>query len=253
MRKITLFVAAILTLGLAMGCKSGKDAVRPVGGLLDTALGADQAPETVRMDKGNIVWETLLDDPQNGLCVRSARCVQDSLSTEGFGVRVTYGTRCTDFPDLRHGRMPEACFLKDKGELIFIGSSMEGTGVQVERPYRIRFDADSTARIVADIDPFDMQETFRKHLGYKVSGKEMALYCDGDLLIAVPIPDKQLSDSSVQIGEQICYDCSDGLQVQVTPGILTPDSPVPDYEYLPTVTADVTWTETGFSISAFRL
>ena len=47
---------------------------------------------------------------------------------------------------------------------------MEGTGVHVEKLYKIQFDDNSKAQIVAQVDPFNIQEAVCGGLRYLING-----------------------------------------------------------------------------------
>ena len=143
-----LMVAAVVALcGTMTGCKG--NAQRPVNGTMEEASQIGEAPQAVvdLMKQVTIDdrYETVMEDKAGGVAVYSLLKCSDSISSEGYGMVVAKGDVKTALPQLRHGRMPRARYDAATGDLWILGSDMEGTGVNVERPYLLRFGDDGYA------------------------------------------------------------------------------------------------------------
>ena len=246
-----LMVAAVVALcGMMTGCKS--NAQRPVNGTMEEAVAPGDAPQAVMdlMKHVNIDdrYETLMEDKTTGVSVWSLMKCSDEVSSEGYGIVVGKGDVKTALPQLRHGRMPRARFDTATGELWILGSDMEGTGVNVERPYLLSFDDNGYASIVNSIDPYEMQQALCKALTYSIDGQEITFYADGKELAKATNKMEDMGgfmDDAIYIGEQIAYGIEGPLTVQVTPGINFVVGKVLQYDDMPTITATVTLGEDG--------
>lgn len=244
--------AICLTLLLA-GCRQA--AVQPVQGILTEPATAAAAPAAVRAAlDGQAVddrYETLLED--GDLQVWSLlRCSED-VSSEGYGILVRKADHFTAFPDIRHGRMPQAAFDRASGILWIVGGEIEGTGVQVDRLWQLKIGEGGRASIADSIDPFEMQEALCTMLGYRLQGGTLAFYDHETLLASVPCTGEGLDADPVRIGEQLTYLPGDTLKVRFTPGLRAADGGALDYEGMPDLEATVTWTEDGFALSDLQV
>ena len=246
-----LMVAAVVALcGMMTGCKS--NAQRPVNGTMEEAVAPGDAPQAVMdlMKHVNIDdrYETLMEDKTTGVSVWSLLKCSDEESSEG-DVK-------TALPQLRHGRMPRARFDTATGDLWILGSDMEGTGVNVERPYHLSFDDNGYASIVNSIDPYEMQQALCKALTYSIDGQDITLYAEGKELAKATNTMEDMGgfmDDAIYIGEQISYSIEGPLTVHVTPGVNFVVGKVLHYDDMPTITATVTLTESGPALSDFKL
>ena len=255
-----LMVAVAVTLcgTMTTGCKG--NAQRPVNGTIEEAVAPGDAPQAVldMMKHVNIDerYETLMEDKTTGVAVYSLLNCGDTVSSEGYGMVVARGDVKTALPQLRHGRMPRARYDAATGDLWILGSDMEGTGVNVERPYLLRFGEDGYASIVNSIDPYDMQQALCKALTYSISGQEITFYNDGKELIKATnhVTDMgDIMDDAIYIGEQISYSIEGPLTVQVTPGLNFTVGKVLLYDDMPTITATVTLNDDGsFTLADFK-
>lgn len=157
-----------------------------------------------------------------------------------------------DLAQNRNTRQPRAVYDSATGCCWLTSSVMGGTGVQVEQLCLVRFEEDS-AYVAATLDPYQVQQDFRQHLGYAVDGDQVTLYIDGQPVAVVtnPNPDMGGFDTdAVWIGEQICYDLT-GKQpsVCVTPGIKYITGPVLFYDEMPTFKAEVTMHDGKFDMA----
>lgn len=241
-----LMVAAVVALcGTMTGCKG--DAQRPVNGTMEEAVALADAPQAVQdlMKHVNIDdrYETLMEDKTTGVAVYSLLNCGDTISSEGYGMVVGKGDVKTALPQLRHGRMPRARYDASTGDLWILGSDMEGTGVNVERPYLLRFDGDGYASIVSSIDPYEMQQALCKVLTYSIDGQDITFYADGKELAKATNHMEDMGgfmDDAIYIGEQISYSIEGPLTVHVTPGVNFVVGKVLHYDDMPTFSATVT-------------
>jgi hypothetical protein len=193
-------------------------------------------------------YETVMEDKTTGVVVYSLLNCGDTVSSEGYGIVVGKGDVKTALPQLRHGRMPRARYDAATGDLWILGSDMEGTGVNVERPYLLRFDDNGYASIANSIDPYEMQQALCKALTYSIDGQEITFYAEGKELAKATNKMEDMGgfmDDAIYIGEQIAYGIEGPLTVQVTPGINFVVGKVLQYDDMPTITATVTLGEDG--------
>ena len=255
-----LMVAAVVALcGMMTGCKGDK-AQRPVNGTLEEAVKIGDYPVAVGdvMKQVNIDdrYETVMEDKTTGVSVYSLLKCSDEVSNEGYGMVVVKDNVKTALPQLRHGKMPRARYDAATGDLWILGGDMEGTGVNVERPYLLRFSDDGYASIVTSIDPYEMQQALCKVLTYSIDGQNITFYNEGKELITVTnhIEDMgEFMDDAIYIGEQIAYGIEGPLTVQVTPGVNFVTGKVLLYDDMPTIIATVTLNDDGsFTLSDIK-
>ena len=254
-----LMVAAVVALCSTMtGCKG--NAQRPVNGTMEEAVAPGEAPQAVvdLMKKVNLDerYETLMEDKTTGVSVYSLLNCGDTVSSEGYGIVVGKGDVKTALPNLRHGRMPRTRYDAATGDLWILGSDMEGTGVNVERPYLLRFGDDGYATIVNSIDPYEMQQALCKALTYSINGQEITFYADGKELAKATNTMEDMGgfmEDAIYVGEQISYGIEGPLQVHVTPGINFVVGKVLQYDDMPTIIANVALDEKGgITLSDFK-
>ena len=247
-------LSGLLCLALCVaGCKDGSS-IRPVQGVLDEMITVGVAPGPVQDVLNPPVlderFETILEEGDVKV-LGLMRC-SDSLSSEGYGIVVEKEGVQTAFPDIRHGRMPQARYDAASGDLWIVGGEMEGTGTQVDRPWLIRFDEAGAAHVAASINPFDMQEKLRSVLGYGIKGQDITFYANGVSLTTVTSHETEMGDfydDPVWIGDQLTYSLDDGLKVRFTPGLCFVVGKVLLYDDMPDFEAGVTLTENGFELA----
>ena len=255
-----LMVAAVVALcGAMTGCKG--NAQHPVNGTFESPIGKGTAPEAVldatkKMAVTDERLETVMEDKANGVAVYSLLNCSDEVSSEGYGMLIAKGDVPTAMPQIRHGRMPRARYDAATGDLWIVGSDIDGTGVNVERPYLLRFDADGHADIVREIDPYDIQQALCKVLTYSINGQEITFYAEGKELAKVTNTMEDMGgfmDDAIYIGEQIAYGIEGPLTVQVTPGVNFVVGKILHYDDMPTISATVTLDENGgITLSDFK-
>ncbi len=258
MKQWLMVAAVVAQCGAMTGCKG--NAQRPVKGTMENAVETGDAPQAVvdLMKHVNIdeCYETLMEDKTTGVSVYSLLNCGDTVSSEGFGMVVAKGDVQTALPQLRHGRMPRARYDAATGDLWILGSDMEGTGVNVERPYLLRFGDDGYASIVTSINPYDMQQALCKALTYSISGQEITFYAEGKELAKATNTMEDMGgfmDDAIYIGEQIAYGIEGPLTVQVTPGVNFVVGKILHYDDMPTISATVTLDEKGgITLSDFK-
>ena len=252
-------VAAVIALcGTITGCKGQMDQ-HPVKGILENTVEIGDFPQAVGdvMKQVNIDdrYETVMEDKTTGVNVWSLMKCSDEVSSEGYGMLISKGDVKTALPQLRHGRMPRAGYDAATGNLLILGSDLEGSGVNVEHPYLLRFGKDGYASIVTSIDPYEMQQALCKVLTYSVKGQDITFMAEGKELVTVTnhITDMgDFMDDAIYIGEQIAYSIENPLTVMVTPGLNFTTGLVLNYDYMPTISATVTLNDDGgFTLSDF--
>ena len=259
MKQWLMFAAVVALCGIMTGCKSN-NAQRPVNGTMEEAVVPGDAPQAVYdlMKQVNLDerYETVMDDKTTGVAVYSLLNCGDTVSSEGYGIVVGKGDVKTALPQLRHGRMPRARYDTATGDLWILGSDMEGTGVNVERPYLLGFDDDGYAHIVNSIDPYEMQEALCKVLTYSINGQEITFYAKGQEIAKATNTVEDMGgfmDDAIYIGEQIAYGIEGPLTVQVTPGVNFVVGKILHYDDMPTISATVTLDEKGgITLSDFK-
>lgn len=254
-----LVAAAVIALcGMTTGCKG--DAQRPVNGTMEEAVAPGDAPQVVvdLMKHVNIdeCYETLMEDKTTGVSVWSLMKCSDTISSKGYGMVVAKGDVKTALPQLRHGRMPRTRYDATTGELLIVGADTEGTGVNIERVYMLRFDENGYASITNSIDPYEMQEAWCKALTYTIDGQDITFYAEGKPLTTVTNHIEDMGgfmDDAIYIGEQISYSIEGPLTVHVTPGVNFVVGKVLHYDDMPTFSATVTMSESGPTLSGFTV
>ena len=253
--KIFWIFTAILFCGVSVffcGCKSAKASYPLVAGTLEEALPADSAPAKVLEainSAARFHQHEILNDTVNDVVVCSLDEV-DNTSTEGYGIVVVKGSTSTTLPNIRNTRQPLARYDQTTGNLWLTSSAMEGTGIQVEWLYLLRFKDDNTAYVAATVNPYEVQQALCQRLGYGINGQEITLY-DGQRQIAVAtntVTDMGGfdADQPLWIGEQMCYDISgEKPTLLVTPGVKYTTGLVLTYDDMPMVTGSLTIDEKG--------
>ena len=248
-------VAALALCGTVAGCKA--NATLPVNGTMESPSVGGTPPEAVldvlkQLSPTDERLETLMEDKASGVTVLSLMRCSDDVSCEGYGMLALHGDVVTALPQVRHGKMPRASYDAATGDLWIIGSDMEGTGVLVERPYKLRFADDGHADVVAEVDPYDIQQAMCKALYYRVDGQDITFYSENKPLITVTnhIQDMgEIMEDAIYIGEQIAYTTDGSLTVHVTPGLNFVTGKVLLYDDMPTFKATVTMGDNGKGIS----
>lgn len=258
MKKWFMIATTLVAMCATMGC-SKHNAQLPVKGTMEEAVAPGEAPQAVvdLMKHVNIddCYETLMEDKTTGVSVWSLLKCSDEVSSEGYGIVVGKGDVKTALPQIRHGRMPRAHYDAATGDLWILGSDMEGTGVNVERPYLLRFGEDGYATIVNSIDPYEMQQALYKALTYSINGQEITFYAEGKELAKATNTVEDMGgfmDDAIYIGEQISYGIEGPITVHVTPGVNFVVGKVLHYDNMPTITATVNLTDNGITLSDFK-
>ena len=243
---LTVAAVAALCGTMMTGCKDKGSAQLPVNGTMEEALAQGEAPKAVvdLMKRVNLDdrYETVMEDKATGVAVYSLLKCEDTISSEGYGMVIAKGDVKTAMPQMVHGRMPRARYDAATGDLLIVGGVMEGTGVNVERPYLLRFGDDGYASIVNSIDPYEMQEAWRKALTYSINGQEITFYANGKPLTTVTNHIEDMGgfmDDAIYIGEQISYSIEGPLTVHITPGVNFVVGKVLHYDDMPTFSATV--------------
>ena len=258
MKKWLMIAAVVALCGTMAGCKGS--AQRPVNGTMESAIGKGETPEAVmdvckKLTPADERLETVMEDKANGVSVWSLLKCSDEVSSEGYGMLIAKGDVPTVLPQIRHGRMPRARFDAATGNMWIVGSDIEGTGINVERPYLLRFDDDGHADIAGEIDPYEIQQALCQVLTYSIKGQDITFYCEGKELVKVTnkIEDMgEFMDDAIYIGEQISYSIDGPLTVHVTPGVNFVTGKILHYDDMPTISATVTMEDGGIKLSDFK-
>lgn len=241
-----------MALGILTGCMHS--GIRPVAGTLDGPLAADTAPARVMeaIGKAERVHEhDIMSDTTSNVCVMSLD-EADQQPTEGYGIVIVNGSVSTSLPHLRNVRQPQARYDSASGQLWLTSSAMEGTGIQVERLYQIRFHSDGQAFVSNTVEPYDMQQALCQRLGFSIDGQQVTLY-DGQrplCTVTSSITDMGGFDDEqpVWIGEQLRYDLSgDTPTLLVTPGVKFNTGLVLLYDDMPTLRATLSISDEGMT------
>ena len=259
MKKYLFSVLAVIMCIVFTGCKS--NAPRPVNGTMEEAVENAASPEAVitAMKSVNQIddrFETVMEDKNSGVSVWSLLKISDEMSSEGYGMVVAKGDVKTALPQIRHGKMPRARYDASTGDLLIVGSDTEGTGVNIERVYMLRFDDNGYASIMNSIDPYEMQQALCKALTYSIDGQDITFYADGKELAKATNHMEDMGgfmDDAIYIGEQISYSIEGPLTVHVTPGVNFVTGKILHYDDMPTITATVTMNENGPKLSDFKV
>ncbi len=249
--KITSILLAIYCqVVLLSSCKSGGPGVPHVQGTWDEPLACDSAPQRVLEAFDSAVrfhpYE-IMNDTVNNVCVMAIGEVStagkvEHTPTEGFGIEVVRGSITTFFPHIKHVRQPMAKYDNATQTLWLASSAAEGTGVQVEWLYKIRFHENDSAYIARVINPYDLQQQLYERLCYSVEGEQVKLY-DGERLIWEGTNTQTDmggldSEQPLWIGEQMVYDLSTTTpSLLVKPGGKFTTGLVLTYDDMPTLTA----------------
>ncbi|MBP5514352.1 MAG: hypothetical protein J6Y04_06220 [Bacteroidaceae bacterium] len=247
-------IAVILAIAIFTACK-GKSTIAEhpfVAGTIDEPLPADSAPAQVleAMEKAERFHQyEIMSDTANSISVE-AIAEADQTPTEGYGIVVVKGATSTTFPNLRNTRQPMASYDPETGTLWLTNSAMEGTGVQVDRLYQIRFDEEDKAYIALTVEPYDIQQALLKRLGYAIEGQRIKLFDNGQIIASAMNTVEDMGDfddeQPVWIGEQIQYDLSGTTpQLLITPGIKYTTGLVLTYDDMPTLSAPITIADDG--------
>ena len=254
----TLAAVMLTVCGFLASCVNGKGQVelKKVCGTMEGPLEEDTLPANVKeaMDKAvKFHQHEVMRDDANDVSVWSIGEI-DQVASEGFGIVVVKGAKSTTFSQIRNAREPWAVYDSAAGDLWLTASVVWGTGVHVERLYRIRFQDDGTAYIAASIDPYEIQQTFCERLGYTTEGEQITLYIDqqpADTITNTVTDMGGFDEDALWVGEQISYDLSSGKpRVCVTPGVKFVTGLVLHYDDMPTLTAGITVDDKGaFTLS----
>ena len=235
--------AALVVCTILMGCKGKVAEVKPVSGTLEEAFGLESAAQEIREAMDSVAlddrFEKTFEDEKEGVAVWSLMRLSEEESSEGMGIVVVKGSEATAFPDIRHGTQT----------LWFAGAEMEGTGIRVERLYKLHIADDGSASIVQSIDPYDMQQALLQRLGYSIEGQSISFYDQKRLLCCVTDTVSDMGgfdEEPVWIGEQLSYDLSDAtIRVLCLPGLKYVTGLVLNYDVMPTISATLTLNQDG--------
>ena len=243
-------LAAILTIcGLSTffcACEgTGTDHPHVAGTLEEPFTGTAPTQIKESIERANRFHQhEIMTDTVNSITLFSIDEV-DTTSTEGYGIVVVKGATSTTFADICNMFDPESRYNSSTGDLWLTGSVMEGTGVQVEQLYQIRFHDDDKAYIAHVFEPFDLQQQLCQRIGYAIDDQQVTLYDGKKLLTTVTNTVTDMGgfddEQPVWIGDQIAYDLSEETpRLMVTPGVKFTTGLVLTYDDMPTLSAPLT-------------
>lgn len=261
MQKFVYVLKVTLVSIVMVGCHDAKDTIFRVSGTIDSLFVMDKAPQKVYeaiINCDSDHCERILHDETNGISVWSLVWCGADISSEGYGIVVQRNHVSTQLPDIYHGKNPMARYDTSTGNLWLVCGAMEGTGLQTEQLFLLRFNADGKAYIVATVNPYDVQQALCQQLGYSISGQQITFY-DGKHEICKAtntVTDMNGFDSEqpVWIGEQLQFDISgETPRLLVTPGLKFTTGLVLTYDAMPTFAADINLDSKGqFSIDKLK-
>ena len=259
---IAICVLLTVIAAVSVSCKGKKAEMKPIKGVLEEPVKEGAASELVNatLDRHELGsnFENILFDTANNVAVWSLVRCDSVTSSDGFGIVVAKGGMATILANIRHGNNPTVRYDAANDCLWLTGTSMEGTGVHVERLYQIKFREAGPAHIAATIDPYEMQQKLCDELKYSVKGEKITLYCGDQTPVTVTNTVKDMGgfyDDAVWLGEQLSYDISgENVYVRATPGVSFVTGKVLHYDDMPTVSAKVTLNADGsFTISDVKI
>jgi len=253
-RGFTVITIIIAVTAMAMtGCKEKVVEIHRAMGTLEGPVVTAAAPDSVHMamhwafmDR----YENIIDDKAHAVSVWSLVNCNPCISSKGYGIIVTKNKVSTHFPDIYHGNDPRAEIEGQTDNLWLKCGAIEGTGVQVERLYLMRFHDDNTAYIFANIDPYEIQQALLERIGYSIKEDSIAFYDGGTKVATIgnTITDMGGFDTEqpIWIGEQLRYDVkADRMLVEFVPGVKFTTGLVLHYEDMPTLKAAIKVDEEG--------
>ena len=261
--KLWTVAAVILFCGASVftSCYDGK-ALNKVGCVLDSPI-VDKAPEKVRQsmaDAKKFHLFEIMKDTANNISISGIGELDNGQSAEGYGIVVVKNATSTLFPDIRNSRQPRAYFDANANCCWLAAGVMEGTGTHVEQLYKIQFGtADDSARIVATIEPYQMQKALEKGLSYNIDGDNVTFFVNGVEVASAKNTVTNMggfdSEQPVWIGEQISYYMNDGkMRVCFVPGIKFTTGLVLTYDDMPSISASVELDDKGdIHLSDFKV
>ena len=101
-----------------------------------------------------------------------------------------------------------------------------------------------------------MQEALCKALTYSINGQEITFFADDQEIAKATNTMEDMGgfmDDAIYIGEQIAYSIEGPLTVHVTPGVNFVVGKVLHYDDMPTISATVTMTDSGLTLSDFKV
>ena len=259
--KMKTKVNAFLSLALCLVMVSCQETVeiKPVCGTMDGPLSTQSELDAYILPQSEVQMrpeQAILSDTTNAVSVWSIGDWSDETPEE-YGIVVVKNGQPTAFPNIRNTRQPNALYDSATGDLWLSASVMEGTGVQVEQRFLIRFEEDS-AFVAATADPYDLQELCCQQMSYSTVGEKIIFYLDQEPVTTVTNSVTDMGgfdDEAIWVGEQLSYDLNgEQPRVSITPGLKFVTGLILTYDDMPTFTADVVLSESGeLTINDFQL
>lgn len=261
-KKLRVLAAILISggMGVLSACMGGAPQ-KEVSGVLEEPV-VCQMPDSVKK-----VLETtaklhqfeLMSDTSNNVSVSGIGEFDGGVSAEGYGMTVVKNATSTLFPDIRNSRQPRAYYDAETRTLWIASCVMEGTGTNVEQLYKIQFGTDNdSARIVATVEPYQLQQKLKETLKYSVKGDDISFFANGTQVATATNTVKDMggldSDEPIWIGEQISYDLNAGHpRVCLVPGVKFTTGLVLTYDDMPTLSANIEMGDEGnYVLSDFK-
>ncbi len=253
-KKLRVLAAILISggMGVLSACTGGTSQ-KEVSGVLEEPV-VCQMPDSLKtvLEKTMKLHQfELMSDTANNVSVSGIGEFDGGVSAEGYGVVVVKNATSTMFPDIRNSRQPRAYYDADAQTLWLASCVMEGTGTNVEQLYKIQFGTDNdSARIVATVEPYAMQQKVLETLKYSVKGDDISFFANGQQVATATNHVTDMggldSDDPIWIGEQMSYDLNAGHpRVCVVPGVKFTTGLVLTYDDMPTLSADIEMGDDG--------
>lgn len=211
---------------------------------------------TTNVEVNSKLYECLYGDMESPLSVWSLLKGKDDESLNYYGIVIRSNGNNYDFADICHGKNPIVDYNEDKKKLLIAGDVIEGTGTHVEALYA--FDVKDNGEVVNTtyLDPFEVQEYFKKQMTYDVHKDNITLKLKNRKIAeVVNTEDGEGALRAIAIGEQIAYEFDEehNIKVNVIPGVKFGVGSSLYYEDMPTISADVKLNKDKLELSNIRL
>ncbi len=211
---------------------------------------------TSNVEVSSDLYECIYGDIDSPLSVWSLVKGKDDEFLNNYGIVIRSNGTNYDFAEICHGKNPIVDYDEGKKVLFIAGDVIEGTGTHVEALYV--FEVKDNGEVVNTIylDPFEVQEYFKKQMTYDVHNNMITLKLKNRKIAEVEnTEDGEGALRAVAIGEQIAYEFDEdhNIKVNVTPGVKFGVGSNLYYEDMPIISADVKLEKDKLELSNIRL
>lgn len=211
---------------------------------------------TTNVEVSSNLYECIYGDIDSPLSVWSLVKGKDDESLNNYGIVIRSNGNNYDFAEICHGKNPIVDYDEDKKILFIAGDVIEGTGTHVEALYVFEVKDDGAVVNTTYLDPFEVQEYFKKQMTYDVHNNMITLKLKNRKIAEVEnTEDGEGALRAVAIGEQIAYEFDEdrNIKVNVIPGVKFGVGSSLYYEDMPTISADVKLEKDKLELSNIRL